>query len=1265
MLHKNIFIIFSFVFFPLFSQAIPYFFKENISWESPQTLNLGKGDSIHRLNFDGALFSELDVIPYYNKVYPIHSSEVKITASIFNIHLAVASKEETEILKKAGFKKSDFDVTVEMGISRKQPLAYLKIIPVRWNENLKKYEKLVHFEVKLDVKDVWHSTASMVQIAEHSVLKKGDWFKIRVDTTGVFKLTYTDLSDMGFDLNGNPANIGLFGNGGGTLPEKNSAPRLDDLVENPIIIVGGADGSFDKGDYILFYGQGPVVWKYSPFNGQFRHQINYYDNYSYYFLTRLDHRGKRIKEEVPASGTPDEEVTTFIDYVYHNEDNENIGATGRTWYGEIYDFNLEYDFTYNFPNIIQQNDGYVYARFASHSFSTNSFSLSINGVLQKTLPLSNTLDNGYEFGRSGDTDFTFTPKSDAITFGTKFNRVSAVSVGYLDYFDINVKRRLIFTGSQMLFRNPFSSPVVARYKLKAPSDVNVWDVSNPIDPMLIKPQQSGDYQMFKVNAEGVKQFIAFNGTQYYKPEFVGKVENQDLHAVSDIDFLIISYPDFLAQANRLADFHRTKDHMKVYVTTPEKIYNEFSSGSQDITAIRDFIKMIYDKSDAGSELKYVLLFGDASYDYKNRLSDNTNFVPCWESISSLNIITSIATDDYFGYLDNNEGAGEKDFVDVGIGRFPVSTVAEAQNAVDKCIRYATTNTQVMGPWRNRLTFLADDEDSNLHLRHAEILSGFIDKNYPVYNINKIYVDAYKQISTPSGQRAPAVNRAIDNSIDKGTLILNYSGHGGEIGLGHEQFLRIADIQSWTNYNKLTVFITATCEFTRYDDPSRTSAGELVFLSTIGGGIALFSTSRATYASANLALNRAIYSNNIFKKFDGEYPCFGDVIRRSKILGGSNDKKFILIGDPALKLAYPKLNAKTTVINNYEVNQNKPDTLSALSKVKIEGIITDIAGNKQTNYNGIIYPVVFDKKTAVLTLGTDAKSIPTTFYMWKSILFKGKAPVVNGEFSFDFMVPKDIAYNYGVGRISYYFNNDTIDGNGYNENVIIGGFNENARQDVNGPIINLYMNDVMFKPGDITNEDPSLFAKVSDESGINTTGNGIGHDIIAKIDDNINWTFNLNDYYEATEGNYNKGSITFPFRDLPDGEHQLSLKVWDIYNNSSTAVLPFVVSSSEKLVISNLMNIPNPVTDHTDFVFEHNQPGVDLDVVIEVYQLNGVRVKTLHTHINSPGFQSGRLRWNCTTDNNRKIGRGIYVYQLKVTTPDGKIAFKRSKLVFLR
>lgn len=1100
----------------------------------------------------------------------------------------------------------------------------------------------------------------------HSVLAKGSWFKIRISQNGIYKITYTELQKMGFPLDSNDADIALYGNGGGMLPEVNNAPRPEGLTENPIEVVDGGDGKMNPGDYILFYGKGPVVWSYNAATGHFTHQIDYYSDYAYYFLTLKSSPGKRIQIEKPPAGTPDLTVNTFTGHAYHELDEENLGGTGRIWYGEIYDFTTGYQFKFDFPNIVDTSKVYVNCSFASKSSAANSFSVYADGTLQKTLdmPLTTSI---YDLGQAAGTSFEFLPDSSAVTIKTNYNRSDNGAIGYLDYIDVNAMRKLIFTGDQMPFTCVEKSGTLAQYNLTSGQQdtVVVWDVTDPLDAKAVSLSRSGNNYRFETAVAPLKSFIAFDDKGYLTPEFVEKVANQDLHYVHNIDYLIISAPEFLSQAERLAQYHEEKDHMTVYVTTPQKIYNEFSSGAQDITAIRDFVKRIYDQSDPGEKLKYLLLFGDASYDYKDRVTDNTNYVPCWESLNSLNTINSYASDDYYGFLQNGQGTGINDKVDIGIGRFPVDNLAEATTAVDKVISYATPSPKNMGPWRNVITLSADDGDYDLHLNDAQALSHLVEAQDPVYNQNKLYLDAFPQISTPGGQLAPAMNAAIDASINKGTLIFNYSGHGGVEGLGQERFLTFSDINSWTNYNKLTVFITATCDFTAFDNPKLVSAGERVFMSDKGGAIALFTTTRATYASSNLALNSAIYDHNIFQTVDGKYPRFGDVIRRAKVQGGENDQKFVLIGDPALRLAAPDYKARTTKINSKAFVGNEPDTLKALETIRIQGQVEDSSGNILSHYNGTLYPTVYDKQSVISTLGSDAESPVTTFKLWKNVLFNGKTDITNGKFDFSFVVPKDISYNYGPGRVSYYFTNDTTDGHGYSQNIVVGGYDQQAAQDTTGPKIRLFLNDTTFRSGNITDANPVLYALISDPSGINTTGDGIGHDIVATLDSNSAQSYDLNNYYVADIGNFTKGSLRYQLQNLSAGKHTLTLKVWDVYNNSSTATLSFTVDPAAQLVIKDLKNYPNPFSTGTNFIFDHNQAGKTLNLKINIYQLDGQKIKTIHKIILPSGFSSGPIYWNGDTDSGGKIGSGIYIYRLTVTSSGGKTRTLQSKMVFIR
>jgi len=550
--------------------------------------------------------------------------------------------------------------------------------------------------------------------------------------------------------------------------------------------------------------------------------------------------------------------------------------------------------------------------------------------------------------------------------------------------------------------------------------------------------------------------------------------------------------------------------------------------------------------------------------------------------------------------------------------------------------------------------------------HAEKMAIRLDTAYGNLNIDKIYLDAYAQGSTSGGQRAPLVNEAINRRIEKGTLIMNYTGHGGEAGWAHERILEISDINNWSNYDKLPIFITATCEFSRYDDPTRVSAGELVLLNPNGGAVSLFTTARATYGSPNFDLNNAMY-DFMFEKIDGEYPRFGDIIRLAKNkLGGvsGNDRKFILLGDPALRLAYPEHDVNTLKINNIVVS-NLSDTIKALQKVTVTGSVVDEGGSVITSFNGIIRPTVFDKPTKVKTLVTDPDSKPFTFELLLAILYKGKAKVTDGEFSFTFIVPKDISYNYGYGKISYYADNTLTDASGYYEKILIGGFDSNIPPDVHGPEIQIYMNDENFAFGGITDENPILLAFVSDSSGVNTVGTGIGHDIVTTLDSDNDKSVIINDYYESDIDSYTTGVIRYPFSSIPNGSHSLKLKVWDVHNNSSESYTEFVVAESAELAIDHVLNYPNPFTTSTAFYFDHNQPNTMLEVLVQIYTVSGRLIKTIDEFVITDGYRSEPIYWDGLDDFGDRIGRGVYIYKIRVRSYDGSYAEKLEKLVILR
>lgn len=1233
--------------------------KRTISWKKNTKILLNEVSTQNVLYFEGAIHEfENGFLPLYTENIPITSFDNEFHLNIQNAIYETLSAAELKGIENLDLVGFSFNIDHNLIAISKEPYVSLQFIPIRKNEITGFYERLVSFDIRLSWNEVAGLQLKAGNFVEHSVLADGDWFKVSVADDGIYKITYQELSNMGMNVNSiDPRNIRIYGNGGGMLSESNTQFCYDDLQENAIYVSGEQDGSFDSGDYILFYGQSPHVWKY---DNNYVRELHLYADYNYYFITADLGLGKRIQDQSSTSLDPTDVVTTFTEGIHHELEERNLVKSGRGWFGEEFDLYTDISFDFSVSNLDLNTKAWFKAQSAARSYSPSSYDFYINNdkILSYVIPqVSININSEYAKARWDSTYFNLSTPDFIVKI--VYNKSLQASVGWLDFFTMNIERKMRFTNGQMPFRNiySFGAGKVAEYRLSNNSgQVTIWNVTDPVNVRKVLAPIQNNEQIFRLETDSLHEFIAFDGTSFLSTSFVEAVSNQDLHGMGQTDMVIISPSQFISEANRLAQYHIEFDNMTVAVVEPQTIYNEFSSGMQDISAIRNFFKLLYENSD----LQYVLLFGDGSYDNKNRLDDNTNFIPTWQSLNSMHPINSYVTDDFYGFLDNLTGDLT---VDIGIGRFVVSSLEQAKSAVDKSIHYAINTTEVMDDWRNVICLVGDDGDGNLHLRHSEIHAELIDSINSNLNIDKIYLDAYKQVSTPGGERYPDATRDINNRIERGTLIINYVGHGGEAGWAHERVLEIADINGWKNFDKLAVFFTATCEFSRFDDPERVSAGELVFLNSKGGGISLFTTCRATYASSNLAFNKSLNKYSL-QRFNGEYLRMGDIIKRAKIESGSNDngRKYILLGDPALKIALPEHNVITAQINGINIDE-AIDTISALSEITISGEIQDIEGNRLSGYNGYIFPIVFDKPSRILTLGNDPESYPTEFLMQKNSLYKGKASIVNGEWSFSFIAPKDIAYEYGYGKLSYYAKSETEDATGNFRDIIVGGYNQNAASDDIGPEIRLYINDTTFKWGGITDENPMLLAYVYDESGINTVGNGIGHDLVAMLDDADSYI--VNDYYEAALNDYKNGIIRYPFADLEVGRHTLSLKVWDVHNNSSIAFTEFIVASSEDMAIKHLLTYPNPFKESTTFVFEHNQADKALDIRIEIYSLHGQLVKILNDKRFTPGYKYESSPWDGTDDGGNKLLSGMYVYRLVVKNPNGSIAQDTEKLIIIK
>lgn len=1234
-----------------------------------------------RLGFTGAVYGDDQYAPLWQQLVPHQQSPMRHVVVLKPGAVAGLTAVEAAAIAGSNTITNDFRVESARVTVRKVHYTSINVFPIRKRAD-GSFEKLLDFTLELTAEPIQQQPASQQRRKGVSVLATGDWNKLRVTKTGLYKLDYQQLASMGLSGSGASA-LQLYGMGGALLPERAGATRPDGLQEIAIWIVDGGDNSIDAGDYVVFFGEGAGKWVYDSVPKRWNYQKHSYSESNFYYLTKGNTAGLRIQQQAPPSGSPSMDVTTFQDYQRYENDSLSLIKSGKIWLGEEFDLRTSYQFSFNFPNIDPLSPVEVLSGAAARSVAASHFTVQ-SGLSSAQIPIY-TISVGYnsQYAFYGSKAFTFNTSGNTIPVTVTYSKPLTSSVGWLDYIQVNLRRSLKLTGGQMAFRDGTLAGTgnIVRYKIEQASGTTaVWDVSDPFSPEMVQGTLAGTTFEFLSDASQMREFVAHNGSGYFTPDLSGKVANQNLAGVPPQDYIIVSHPDFLAAANRLADLHRTKSNLTCMVVTPAMIYNEFSSGKQDPAAIRDFMKMLYDRAATPKEMpKYLLLFGDGSFDNLNRVSENTNFIPTYQSDESFHPAYTYVTDDFYGMLDDTEGINGAGHLDLGIGRIPVATAAEAMYMVDKIVRYTSDNTQLdassicagagntkpLADWRNTICLVADDEDSNLHIDQAENLSIFCDTTYTVYNFNKIFIDAYQQLSISGGHRYPEVNSAINKQLERGALVLNYIGHGGELGWAHERILRIDDILSWTNAYHMPLMLTSTCEFSRFDDPARRSAGEYAYLMPNGGAIAMFTTTRLAFASSNYAFNTAFYKQ-VFKKENNEYPRLGDIFMWSKINSGSqsSNRNMVILGDPALMLAYPMHRVITTHINDSLVSA-PTDTLKALSKVTISGAVTDNNGQVLQNFNGILYPTVFDKKATYTTQANDPGSYKREFWMQKNTLYKGKVSVTNGLFSFSFIVPKDIAYAYGYGKISYYAENGTEDAHGYYDKIMVGGTDEGSVTDLQGPEVKLYMNDSSFVYGGTTDPNPVIFAVMRDEYGINTTGGGIGHDIVAVLDGNTNHSIILNDYYESDLDSYNSGTVSYGLTDLAEGPHHLSLKVWDIFNNSTEVHTEFIVASSDKPVLAHVLNYPNPFTTYTEFWFEHNQACCDLDVMVEVFTLSGKIVKTIRETVSTVGFRADPIPWDGLDDYGDRLARGVYVYKVTVRNKELKQAEKFEKLVILR
>ena len=1034
------------------------------------------------------------------------------------------------------------------------------------------------------------------------------------------------------------------------------------MSEMAIYVSGAEDGTFDDGDYVLFYGQEPTCWKLS--GEKYIRERNYYSDSTYYYLC-VDSGEEGLRVATKAS-LPVENVTTVIaefpDFQWHEAELFSPYSIGVNWYGEtVTSQNPELALDFVFPNLVTSKN----LRFKAELLGRNTkgvarYNLRVNDnllVSDGTIP--SVQNHQHNYGNPASTERQIVLDCDTAHFSLSLGSNSETATVFLDYVELYGWRQLKRVGDCFLFRlipTQLGNDGSAIWIQNVSDRFLLWDVSSPLTPAVQEGRLSAGNLVFAINEKAERRYVLFDPACARNVEGWKAIPNQDLHSIVDADMLIITAPQLLEAAQELADFHAENDGLMSIVVDVTEIYNEFGKGTPDPSGIRDFIRMVYRRS-AGN-LKYVTLFGRASFDFRDLMGYDLNRVPCYESKAQPYRETDFGTDDYFGIMGDDEGLGCRGRVDIGVGRLPVTTMSEAETMLLKIKHYSDISS-TNGDWKINHLFLSD-EDSKAYVENNETYERIMDTAEPALYVNKVYCGAYQKVSTSSGMRYPQVNVDVVEAIENGLLSFTYTGHGGVKALAEERIFGVSEIATLNNFDRMPFVFTATCEFSKYDNPLLLSAGEQLFLHPNGGAIAMLTTVRPTFGIYNVKIGKALTSVMYNRDDDGKPLRLGDIVRMAKAnidnfpssidISTSNNISHVLFGDPALRLAIPEGKVNALTINGQPVNDNEI-ALHAMSMVNLEGEIRTAQGQPDTQFNGELWVRFFDQKTK-MDVSYDGGAMTVQYH--KDLLYRGRATVRNGRFSVSFQLPKDIKPDHGTPRLCFYAY-DSIHGRdamGYFDDLTIGGIDPVAVADDEGPKIDFYWNSPEFVNGSEVEPQGVLYVDLYDAQGIYHYDFSLGRNIM--MNSNLN-TYNnlvLNDCYQPALDDFRRGRVVLPVSDLEPGTYTFTIKVWDMQDNPSEASLWLVVGKSPDAFLAQVCNFPNPFSDETYFTFAHYGEEGKFDVTIELFDVLGRKVAVLEKNVVANNHGSEPIRWDGRNAQGVSLPTGLYFYRFTITDETG-------------
>ena len=1074
------------------------------------------------------------------------------------------------------------------------------------------------------------------------------WRQFSVEETGVHKITKDFLQKLELPVQEiDPRTIRIFGRGGQMLPLKLD-DRIETLYENAVIVEGEEDGSFDDEDY-------------DTWNEESETYLNLYHDTAQYYITYGTSFGKRALV-LEGTDSPDADAVNNAVYTtFLEEDKHNLGSLGRRWFSQRFFDDQQESFTIETPNVASGTQIDVAARVASDGTETTSFSLTI-GNDTNTKSISGISDSSV--GSEPNTSFyqirgmIHLPQNEAESITGKLSYASngdLSAIGYLDFIIAQYKRDLDGAGGSFMFSLSSQDAAQQLALASASTETCIWELGG--DVVHMPPAGATIFGSDVIVDEDSKFYLstAYKTPTYRRSTRVLSPSSflKDISTLPPITYLLITAEAFREEAESLVSHRKNVAGLSAKVVTVEEIYKAFSTGQQDIAAIRNFVRYLYFSQ--GKKLKYLCLFGDTSYDYKKRTTDNDMVVPTFHALNSFSLTNSFMSDDFFTMLDENEGMlTSYDHMDIAVGRMVFSNASQARVLVNKVIDYESPTNR--GSWNNSFTILSDDadifrnkDDFSLQVT-LDALGDEIVRQKPLMNITKIHSDAYKQIASAGGDRYPEVETALANRLSQGTLVVNYFGHGGEDGLASEFVVDKDMALSLFHPGKYPLFITVTCEFSRFDNHTRPTAGEMLYQNPTGGAIGLISTTRQIFINRGVDYNK-ILSKYLFSYGSENYTSIAEALRLAKNeFTDANQKRVLFyIGDPALKLHIPKPEIAISKLNGVPI-KDVPEAdrqFKALDKVTLAGEILGPSRVLQQDFNGTVTLQIFDKEVERSTLGNDQNKT-MNFKTLGEQVFEGLATVSNGLFSSTFVIPKDINLNIDKARISFIaFNQDKTDSvGGFSDQFDIGGINTAAASDTQGPLINVFLENRSFTNGGKVFDSPMLIVDFEDENGINSSG-GLGHDIIATLDNNQADPYVLNAYYSTILDDFTKGTLSYSLNDLELGQHSLTLRAWDTHNNPTTKTIIFTVIDSSEIRIDNVFNSPNPVTNQTIFFVQHNRPRELLDVKISIFTVNGKRIWHSSQDVFSSSYMIDSLQWDATSYSGQKVNKGNYIYTIEL------------------